>query len=101
MTSDSAPTASVMMDRTFDVPAHVVVRELEGEMVLLDLEAGSYFGLNSVGARIWEHLSEGVSLKAAYTALMGEFDVEAGVLQDDMLELVASLEAAKLIEVRS
>ncbi len=89
------------MDRTFDVPAHVVVRELEGELVLLDLESGGYFGLNPVGARIWEHLSDGATLNAAHAALMGEFDVDAGLLQDDLLELIASLEAAKLIEAHS
>ena len=93
-------TVDANMDRSFDVPAHVVVRELEGELVLLDLESGSYFGLNPVGARIWEHLSDGASLAAAHTALLAEFEVEAGVLQGDMLELIASLEAAKLIEAR-
>lgn len=101
MTADSAPTKTALMDGTFDVPAHVVARELEGELVLLDLESGGYFGLNPVGARIWEHVSEGASLQAVHTALMGEFDVDAGVLRDDLLELIASLEAAKLIEARS
>ena len=89
------------MDRTFDVPPHVVTRELEGELVLLDLETGLYFGLNPVGVRIWEHLSEGASLETAHAALMREFNVEASVLQNDIIELIASLEEAKLIEARA
>ena len=89
-----------MMNRTFDVPAHVVTREMEGELVLLDLESGSYFGLDPVGARIWAHLSEGASLEATHTALMDEFDVEASVLESDLLELVGTLESARLIAAR-
>lgn len=79
----------------------MVVRELAGELVLLDMESGNYFGLNPVGARIWEHLSDGATLEAAHTALLTEFDVETDVLKRDVLELVASLETAKLIEPRT
>ena len=36
------------------VPApDVVVRDLDGEAVVLDLATGTYFGLNDAGTRIW------------------------------------------------
>ena len=42
----------------FAVSDEVVAREVGGEMVLLDLASGQYFGLDTVGGRIWELLSE-------------------------------------------
>ena len=86
------------MDRTFDVPAHVVTREMDGELVLLSLESGNYFGLNEVGARIWQELENGASLSDAHNKLMTEFNVDGSVLQADILELIGSLEEAELIE---
>jgi hypothetical protein len=35
----------------------VLVQELEGEAVLLNLASERYFGLDDVGTRIWQHQS--------------------------------------------
>jgi len=36
------------------VPAHVLIRHLDGESVLLNLESERYFGLDATGTRMWE-----------------------------------------------
>jgi hypothetical protein len=36
------------------VPPHVLIRRLDGESVLLNLESERYFGLNATGTRMWE-----------------------------------------------
>ena len=89
------------MSRSFNIPEHVIARELDGEMVLLNLDSGSYFGLNTVGSMIWGHLVEGDSLTATHTALAQQFEVDEDVLKRDMLELVDSLMRSKLIEARN
>jgi hypothetical protein len=38
---------------------HVFAREFDGELVLLDVARGDYFGLDAVGARLWEGLTKG------------------------------------------
>ena len=40
------------------IPEDVVVRDLAGEAVLLHLGTGTYFGLDTVGTRIWHLLAE-------------------------------------------
>ena len=63
----------------------VVFREIDREVVILDLESGSYFGLNAVGSRAWSLLTEGSALSAVHAALAGEYDVDAGQLEKDLV----------------
>ena len=69
----------------------VVMRELSGESVLLDLKSGLYFGLNAVGTRAWNLMARGESLRAVTAALSTEFDAPAGVIEQELLRFSAEL----------
>ena len=75
----------------------VLVQEVSGEAVLLDLASETYFGLDEVGARIWQLLREHNSLRAVYDTMLNEYDVEPARLEDDLLTHVAQLADAGLI----
>jgi hypothetical protein len=72
-------------------------RRFDDELVLLDLANGQYYGLNEVGAAIWERLATGASLAAIADALVAEYDVTRGRLEAEMRELVDSLVARRLL----
>ena len=57
------------------VPEHVHVREFDGELVILDLDKGCYFGLDEVGTRVWQLMSEGSTLEQAVERLQPEYEV--------------------------
>lgn len=75
----------------------VLVQEVSGESVLLDLASETYFGLDEVGTRIWQLLREHGSLRAVYDAMLGEYDVEPARLEDDLLDHVGQLADAGLV----
>ena len=76
----------------FTVSNDVVAREVGGEMVLLDLESGQYFGLDKVGGRVWELLSERPQdLAELCDQIETEFDAPREVIEADILELAAHL----------
>jgi Coenzyme PQQ synthesis protein D (PqqD) len=81
------------------VPQNVLVRHLDGESVLLNLETEKYFGLDATGTRMWELASNSSSLEAAYVQLTHEFDVEPGMLRDHLLELLTELVDNGLLKV--
>ena len=91
------PTAS--FDRGVLKPDHVVMRELEGEAVLLNLRTETYFGLDEVGTRIWTELAAGGSVDGACEALQEEFEVDPGVLRGDIEKLVSELLGSGLLEL--
>jgi len=77
----------------------VLVKELDGEAVLLDLASETYFGLNHTAFRMWSALTEGPSLGTAIEELAREYAVEAPVLEADALRLVEELERRGLVRV--
>lgn len=85
------------LDTRLEASSSVVTREIGGEMVLMDLESGSYFGLNSVGGQVWQALEEGNTIKQLCDQIEEEFDVPREQLEQDILSLVEELLERKLV----
>jgi len=79
------------------VPQEVLARQVGGETVMLDLAKGTYFGLDPVGARIWQLLGDGKALAEVCDAIVEEYDVSRDVAERDLLDLVGKLMAQGLI----
>lgn len=73
--------------------------DLDGETAILNLENGVYYGLNPVGARIWNFLQEPRTFAEIRGVLLEEYDVEATRLEKDLRILVAQLAAEGLVEI--
>jgi hypothetical protein len=82
---------------TITIPSNVLARGVGAETVILDLESGTYFGLDPVGARIWQLLSEGKTLADTCGAIQDEFEVGAAEAEKDLLALVEDLAAQGLV----
>ena len=72
---------------------------LDGEAVLLQPEAGMYYGMNDVATVLWERLEEPATVADLRAELRSEFDVEAAVADRDLRAFLADLEAADLVEI--
>jgi hypothetical protein len=77
----------------------VLFRELDGEAVILSLDAETYFGLDEVGTRIWSVLGESPTIQAAFETLCLEYDVDKDQLRRDLEEFLGELVACKLMEI--
>jgi Coenzyme PQQ synthesis protein D (PqqD) len=96
----SGAIKAISFDMKASVPADVLLQELQGESVLLNLESGVYFGLNEVGTRMWAVLTTTGSLQAAYDALLPEYEIEAEQLERDFRGLVEKLVENGLVKIR-
>jgi hypothetical protein len=79
------------------IPSQVFFRDVDGQMVLLNLDTEQYFGLDAVGANIITRLTES-SWDDAIAALLVDYEVDETVLRSDVEELVAALIEAGLLE---
>ena len=77
----------------------VVSRELDGEAVILNLESGTYFGLDPVGTRIWSLLQKNGSLRETFETLQQEYEVPQNRLEEDLLRLVKELNTKGLLRL--
>jgi hypothetical protein len=79
----------------------VMIREVGGESVILDLKTERYLGLDKVGTRMWAVLTESDSINAAYDALLAEYDVEPDRLKSDLDGFIGKLIEHQLVELSS
>ena len=77
-----------------------VSSDLGGEVAILHLEAGTYYGLNVVGARIWSLIQEPISVKEIRDVLVSEYEVEPDRCETDLIAVLGKLADEGLIEVK-
>jgi len=73
---------------------------LAGEEVIMQLESGIYYGLDSVGASVWALVQQPRTVAAICEAICAEFDVEPERCLADVRQLLTELIDAQLVEVR-
>ena len=89
----------VSFAKRVSVPSDVLIREVSGESVILNLQRQRYLGLDQVGTRMWKAVTTLDSIQAAYEVLLAEYDVDAKRLRRDLEDLVEKLVQQGLLEL--
>lgn len=82
-----------------EIPSQVMTRTVGEEVVMLDLASGTYFGLDPVGARIWELMADGKTLGEIRDQMLQEYEVTQEEIERDILRLAEELNGQGLIQV--
>jgi len=78
-----------------------VSSDLAGEAVILDFKSGVYYGLNEVGASIWNLIQEPKTVNEIRDAILEEYEVEPEQCDRDLKAILQQLADEGLIEVRN
>lgn len=73
---------------------------LGDEAAILNLKNTVYYGLNPVGARVWNLVKQSRSVSEIRDTLVEEYDVAAERCERDLLDLLEKMREQGLIEVR-
>ncbi len=76
---------------------HAHARDFDGELVLLDLAGGKYYGLDELGAKLWSGVLDGRTPAEIAAAIAPEYDVDRATLEADLLALAQELVDAGLL----
>jgi hypothetical protein len=69
----------------------VLLQDLNGEAVLLNLANGQYYGLDENSFHMYKMLITSNSIQGAYEALLQEYEIEPGQLKSDLDKFLAHL----------
>ena len=78
---------------------HVVATKIDEEVVILNSHSGNYYGLDEVGARIWEIMEKPCAISKILNTLLDEYDVERQQCEHDLLLLIDALDTRGLVNV--
>ena len=81
------------------IQAYVMARQVGEETVILDLVGGNYFGLDPVGARIWQLMSGDKTLAEVCETMLAAYEVSREDIERDVLALAQNLLSKKLISI--
>lgn len=89
------------LPKTVRISDSVLFQQINNECVLLDMESEQYFGLDDVGARMWQVLSENSDTEKALTLLLAEYDTDEKTMRKDLIKLITELGNEKLISIEN
>ena len=75
--------------------------DLAGEAAILNVKSGVYYGLDPVGARIWNLMQEPRQVVEIQNTITDEYEVEPERCARDLVDLLEKLLAEGLIEVKN
>jgi len=74
---------------------------VDDEMVILNTESGEYFGLDEMGALMWQHFSQDDSIQETFDRISDIYEVESAQLQNDIFTFIQKLENVGLIQIKA
>lgn len=82
---------SLLPQRDVTIAQHVISREIDYEMVLVNLETERMFTLNDTGAQFWRLLMEGKKLDQIKQGLQVVYAVDGLELEKEIDDLLQTL----------
>lgn len=73
--------------------------EMDGDLVMMSIETGNYFGVSGIGPVIWEFLETPKSFAQVVNEICDKFEVEPDKASEDLVQFAAKLADNGMIEV--
>lgn len=77
----------------------VLAAEVDGEIVMMSIEQGRYFGLDRIGADIWKRIEPPCSFGALIDALLAEYDADRATIAADVRLLLGRMAAQDVVRL--
>lgn len=77
----------------------IYLTDLDDDKVMMDLDTGNYYALNSIGASIWEGIEVPTTVEELIQNLLKEYDVTRSVCEEQVISYLQKLYDADLVAV--
>lgn len=75
----------------------LVFSAVDGEISLMNVETGKYYGLASVGSRVWALLEQPSTVRGICDRLVSEYNVERAQCEADVLRFIERMAAEGVV----
>ena len=77
----------------------VLASEVDGEVVMININQGAYSGLNNVGSEIWRLLESPMKVSDICDKMEGRYNVDRQACEKDVLTFLNDLASDNIIRV--
>lgn len=89
-----------MVDQVFAPTERVAVKEVDDELVLLDLEDGTFFVSRGIGPRVWTLLEAGSPMSVIALEISARYGIKQSIALKDVNDFVKSLVDRGFLQAR-
>jgi Coenzyme PQQ synthesis protein D (PqqD) len=75
----------------------IIHSAMDGEVVMMSVDQGLFFGIDTIGAHIWNLLETPAKVEELIEKLMATYDVERSVCENDTLLFLNDMLVKKVI----
>ena len=93
--------AAIAADAIVTTNPQAVACDLEGEVVILNLESGVYFGLNAVGGDIWNYIQSEHTIEEIIQHLLQQYRVERSRCEAEVNALLQTMATRGLVKIET
>lgn len=77
----------------------VLAAEVDGEIVMMSIEQGLYFGLDDIGSDIWKRIDPPCLFADLIDRLAADYDADRATIAADVRELLSRLVAQDVVRL--
>jgi hypothetical protein len=89
----------IKLDSKIVRDTHIVFNEMDGETIMMSIENGEYYGMNSMGSRIWNLLETPKAVSEICDALLIDFDVTMEQCVKDLLPFLNRMAVKGVVKI--
>jgi Coenzyme PQQ synthesis protein D (PqqD) len=97
---NTANAAAQVVDSTvISRSPSVLTAEVDGEVVMMSIERGRYFGLDDIGSDIWKRLDQPCSFATLVDRLVADYDADQATIAADVEALLGRMAAQDVVRL--
>src|ERR1700751_5339573 len=88
---DSGAEACITETTTIVRRPAVLTAEVDGEIVMMSIEQGRYFGLDDIGSDIWKRIESPCSFASLIDGLAADYEADRATIAADVQNLLGRM----------
>jgi hypothetical protein len=89
----------IRMDSKIVGETNIVFNEMDGETIMMSIENGEYYGINSIGSRIWTLLESPKAVSEICDTLLRDYDVTPEQCAQDVLHFLNKMAEKGVVRI--
>jgi hypothetical protein len=90
----------ITLQSVISAKKEIVAADMDGDTVMMSIEAGKYYNLGTTGGMIWKMLESPVSVAAVITKLLEQYEVTREQCEAEVLAFLNGIKQEGLLEVQ-
>lgn len=96
-----APKASAPLEGSREIvrAQGLINADVDGEVVIMSLSVGCYFGLDGIASDIWRRLEQGRTFAQLVDGLTQDYEASRAAIENDVSELLRRMAERELVVI--